>query len=103
MKRIGLILIAILLLAFPVFSQIVSIPDTIFLFALIEEGVDTNEDSQISFSEAEVVTKLDVSGKGNPDQKRITDLTGIESFINVDTLNCNRNDITGSIKEHCFD
>ena len=42
MKRIGLILIAILLVAFPLFSQNVNIPDTNFSNALIDEGVDTN-------------------------------------------------------------
>ena len=62
MKRIGLILIAILLVASPVFSQNVNIPDTAFVYALIEEGVDTNGD--------------------------IIDMTGIEAFINLESLIC---------------
>ena len=88
MKRIGLILIAVLLLAFPLFSQNVSIPDTAFLYALIEEGVDTNGDGEISYSEAESVTHLDVSGEG------ITDLSGIEAFVNLGDLTCSNNQLT---------
>ena len=53
MKRIGLIQVAILLMAFPLFSQTVSIPDTAFLYALIEEGVDTNGDGLVSYAESE--------------------------------------------------
>jgi len=60
MKRIGLILMAILLVAFPTFSQTVSIPDTAFLYALIDEGVDTNEDSLISYEEAEAIVSFGV-------------------------------------------
>jgi hypothetical protein len=39
----------------------VDIPDPNFLAALIEEGVDTNEDGEISNAEAEGVTILYVS------------------------------------------
>ena len=53
MKRIGLILIAILLMVLPMLSQNVNIPDANFLNALIEEGVDANADGQISYTEAE--------------------------------------------------
>jgi Leucine-rich repeat (LRR) protein len=58
----------------------VSIPDTAFLHALIDEGVDTNGDSLISYDEAERIISLDVSNKG------ITDMKGIEAFVNLDTL-----------------
>ena len=58
----------------------VNIPDNNFLNALIELGVDTNGDGKISPEEAEVITYLDVSGNS------ISDLTGIEKFINLDTL-----------------
>jgi len=88
MKRIGLFLMAILLVAFPVFSQTVSIPDTAFLYALIDKGVDTNGDSLISYAEAELVTYLDVMYKG------ISQMTGIEAFVNLDTLHCGQNSIT---------
>ena len=61
MKRIGLILTAILLMAFPMFSHSVSIPDTAFRYALIDEGVDINGDSQVSFAEAKAITSLNIS------------------------------------------
>ena len=88
MKRIGLTLMAILLVSFLVFSQNVVISDTAFLYALIEEGVDTNNDSLISYAEAEAILSLDVSERG------ITDMTGIQSFINLYSLACNANPLT---------
>ena len=98
---------AILLVVLTMFSQdsIVEIPDTEFLNALIEGGVDTNGDGLISRTEAEIVTNLDVSKEpmrcgtlacpcpipvstGN-----IRSLTGIEHFTNLDSLNCSGNRI----------
>ena len=75
----------IVLIAFPMFSQTVNIPDTAFLHTLIEEGIDTNEDGLISNAEAEVILSLDVSERG------ISEMKGIEAFINLDTLICNNN------------
>ncbi len=89
MKRIGLTLIAILLAAFQVFSQTVTIPDTAFLNALIEEGVDTNGDSLISYAEAEAVSYYLVLYSSN-----ISSVTGIEAFVNLDSLNCVKNLLT---------
>ena len=77
-----------LLITFPLFSQTVSIPDTNFLNALIEEGVDANEDGLISYTEAESITFLDVS------YKDITDVTGIETFTNIDSFICINNPVT---------
>ena len=88
MKRIGLILMTILLVALPLFSQNVNIPDANFLAALIEKGVDTNNDLLISYTEAEAVTFLDVSVKS------ISDMTGLEAFVNLDFLVCNDNELT---------
>lgn len=85
MKKIGITLSAILLAAFPLFSQNVNIPDANFLAALIEEGVDTNEDGQISYAEAEAINSLNVSGKS------ISDITGIEAFVNIEYLDCSSN------------
>jgi len=67
----------------------VNIPDEAFLNALIELGVDTNGDGAISPSEAEVIPHLDVS------ERRISDITGIEAFINLERLNCWKNQLTG--------
>jgi poly(3-hydroxybutyrate) depolymerase len=74
----------------------VYIPDTAFLYALIEEGVDTNGDNLISFEEAEAIISLNFNRGGgqnclNPDG--IKSLDGIEAFINLDTLKCSSNGI----------
>jgi Leucine-rich repeat (LRR) protein len=69
-------------------AQNVDIPDVSFLNILIELGVDTNGDSLISYSECETVKNLDVS------QRWVSDLTGIEAFINLDSLNCSSNQLT---------
>jgi len=58
---------------------------TSFILALIQEGVDTNGDSQINPEEAEAVAYLNVAGY------EITDMTGIENFFNLDTLYCGNN------------
>lgn len=84
------------LLIFAVLSQCrkevepptVTIPDDNFLNALIELGVDTDGDGVISPAEAEVIISLDVSEKG------ISDMTGIEAFVNLDTLCCYLNPLT---------
>jgi Leucine-rich repeat (LRR) protein len=68
-------------------DSIVFIPDTAFLYALIEEGVDTNGDSLISYEEAEAVTSLRVIEKG------ISNMTGIEAFVNLQVLHCSYNEI----------
>jgi N-acetylneuraminic acid mutarotase len=69
-------------------NEHVFIPDTAFHHALIDEGVDINGDSLISYSEAEAVNSLNVEGGVSG---RITDLSGIQAFINLDTLYCSRN------------
>jgi len=84
-------------------NPLVYIPDTAFLYALIEEGVDTNGDSLISYAEAEAVTSIDVSGEMEEfwggtlicgsNRGEIISLEGIETFINLDTLNCYCNSI----------
>ena len=76
-------------------SQIVSIPDVNFKIALLNHTpiIDTNNDGEIQVSEAEAVTEtIDVSGtSSNPGE--ITDLTGIEAFINIDELKCEYNQL----------
>ncbi|MEA3462202.1 MAG: hypothetical protein U9R49_10010, partial [Bacteroidota bacterium] len=66
----------------------VEIPDEAFLNALIELGVDTNGDGEICQCEAEEIIALDVSGKD------ITDMTGIEVFVNLDSLICHNNQLS---------
>ena len=69
------------------YSQIVTIPDANFKAALIEIGVDTNNDGEIQVSEAEAVTELVVRNKN------IDSLEGINSFINLTKLDCGFNSI----------
>ncbi len=61
------------------------IPDKNFKNALRIPEIDTNNNRKISYSEAEAVTSLDVSGKN------ISSLTGIEAFINLKVLDCSNN------------
>lgn len=66
----------------------VYIPDTAFLDTLIYLGYDLNADNKISYSEAEALTSLDISNRN------ITDATGIEAFVNLQSLNISGNPIT---------
>lgn len=65
----------------------VTIPDSRFLYALIEEGYDRNFDKRISFSEAEAIIYLNVS------ERMITSLEGLEAMTNLEELNCYNNEI----------
>jgi hypothetical protein len=86
-------------------AQIVALPDTTFKEKLVLSGkgqylyvaknlsgvyfeVDANKDGEIVSSEALQVSYLNVVGS------TITDLTGILSFKNLETLYCNNNKIT---------
>ncbi|MFC2080577.1 hypothetical protein ACFLR8_00015 [Bacteroidota bacterium] len=67
-------------------QNIMYIPDTAFLSAIIEEGIDTDKDGLLSYEEAQVITTLDVSSKD------ITDMTGIKIFKNLTSLDCSNNE-----------
>jgi protein phosphatase 1 regulatory subunit 7 len=69
-------------------AQTVRIPDPNFRQRVIALGHDTNDDGQIQVKEAEAVTKLDVAGLG------IVNIEGINSFINLDELDCSKNKLT---------
>jgi hypothetical protein len=71
------------------FSQNVYIPDENFKNRLIELGIDTNNDGEISYEEAAAVT-----GELNLSTQQIADATGIEAFINVKYLNLNNNQLS---------
>lgn len=66
--------------------------DTIFKLRPIEEGINTDFGNEICIEEAESVFNLDVAYGWN--YYKITDLTGIEYFINIDTLYCSWNQLT---------
>lgn len=72
-------------------AQIVNIPDANFKNALLNHNpvIDTNGDGEIQVSEAEAVTEY-----LNVYQKEISDMTGIEVFVNLQELSCDRNEIT---------
>ncbi len=69
-------------------AQVVNIPDSNFKNALIDEGVDTNNDGEIQISEAEAVINLNVNGRN------ISSLEGIQSFINLEVLHCSNNQLS---------
>ncbi|WP_298483781.1 leucine-rich repeat domain-containing protein [uncultured Ruminococcus sp.] len=54
----------------------------------MQENCDTNSDDNLSVEEIAAVTSIDVQSKG------ITDLTGVEYFTALTTLNCNSNQLT---------
>lgn len=100
MKNLYTLLITLFVVAFSN-AQIVDIPDANFKNALVNDNVvdldddgigdvdaDSNDDGEIQVSEAEAVLNLDVS------QKSISSLVGIQSFINLEVLNCNNNQLT---------
>ena len=69
------------------------IPDDHFWVMLILQGVDTNKDRKISRDEAEAVDKLILSQgyyyyEGDYIELVVSDLTGIEAFINLEYLDC---------------
>ncbi len=66
------------------FAQYTQIPDTNFEQKLIDLGIDSDQtiNGQVLNSDIENVTFLNIHSSG------INDLTGIEGFINLDTLIC---------------
>lgn len=70
-------------------EEIVAIPDQAFLQALVEEGVDKNGDGLISYPEAEATLSIRLS------PSNISDLSGLEAFVNLDSLLILMNPISG--------
>ncbi|MFY0625364.1 MAG: Ig-like domain-containing protein [Reichenbachiella sp.] len=67
----------------------ITIPDANFKAALTNDDlIDTNFDDEIQVSEAQATTALDLSGLS------ISDLTGIEEFIGLVTLDCSTNSLS---------
>ncbi|MCD2260539.1 DUF7619 domain-containing protein [Psychroserpens luteolus] len=102
MKRILLFLFLISFYS-TIHAQIVNIPDANFKAKLLEadwdngiaasasydsEIIDTNGDGEIQVSEAQLITGLTIIASS------ISDLTGIEAFTNLETLNCRINNLT---------
>jgi hypothetical protein len=92
MKKFYFILIALCFFA-TTKAQIVNIPDANFKAALLSiynydigSYIDANKDGEIQVTEAEAVRSLGVSQWWN-----IASLEGIQSFVNLKTLDCSKN------------
>src|SRR5690606_36300480 len=79
-----------LLASFAGSAQIVNVPDANFKNALLNHNpvIDTNGDGEIQVSEAAVTLGLFLT------QKNISDMTGIEAFVNIQELWCGNNEFT---------
>ena len=64
----------------------IAVADAKFKQYLVE-AFDANKDGEISTGEAEAVKAMSLSGKG------VESLSGIEFFVNLETLNCNNNSL----------
>ncbi|NND62462.1 MAG: T9SS type A sorting domain-containing protein [Flavobacteriaceae bacterium] len=85
----AIILFSTVLISFTVMGQATAIPDPAFESKLISLGIDTNGmTGDILNSDAEGVLNLNVSNSG------ISDLTGIEAFVDVEILDCQDNNLT---------
>lgn len=93
MKTKKMLITAIATIAFIASTQAqnVNIPDANFKAALLSNAsINTNMDTEIQVSEASVF-----NGAINVTQLNITDLTGIEAFVLLDSLDCSLNKIAG--------
>ena len=74
---------------FGTFIEYTAVPDANFEQALFDLGIDTfNGDQKVLSSAISVITDLDVSNKG------IADLSGITDFVNLQSLNCEGNQLS---------
>ncbi len=89
-KSIAPFLIGLFLLQTGILAQTTAIPDTDFEQALIDEGIDSDAtlNGQILDSDAASATYLSLS------YKNISDLTGIEAFVNLEHLYVDNNQLT---------
>jgi hypothetical protein len=93
MKTKNLLFTAMASIAFitGAYTQNVTIPDANFKAALVNNSsINNNMDTEIQVSEASVF-----NGAINVSQLNITDLTGIEAFVLLDSLDCSLNKIAG--------
>ena len=79
-------------------AQIVNIPDANFKAALINIGVDSNNDGEIQVSEALNRNSIQMNDTSTTDFETIVSMEGISSFTNLTTL-----DITGLINMTTLD
>ena len=100
MKTIKLLLTAIVIIGFisSTQAQNVNIPDAIFKAALVaNSSINTNMDAEIQVSEASVFNGSIYLAEvifNSPGLNNITDLTGIEAFVSLISLDCSFNALT---------
>ncbi|AXB56082.1 T9SS type A sorting domain-containing protein [Flavobacterium fluviale] len=83
------LLLLLLLANFSIYAQNTAIPDINFEKRLILMGIDSGiPDGQVLTSKISGLTSLDVSDSS------ISDLTGIQAFKDLETLNCYSNQLT---------
>lgn len=71
-------------------ADIVNIPDVNFKRVLVgNTSINTDRDTEISYGEARAYT-----GEIIVESKRISNLTGIEAFVNIVKLDCSSNQLT---------
>ena len=87
--------------AWSIYPDDIQIPDPNFEQALLDLGIDSDGEinQQIWRSDAEVVTKLNLTDPPNniylPNvDEKISDLTGIEAFVNLRFLSCRENQLS---------
>lgn len=90
MEKIYSIITVVLLCTASLHAQNVNIPDANFKAYLVgNTSINTNSDSEIQVSEATAF-----NGSINCNNLNITDLTGIEAFTALTSLECNDNNLT---------
>lgn len=82
---LALFILLVFLSANPLCAQIVTINDPNFKAKLIALGVDTNSDGDIQVAEAATVVNLNLTNSN------ISDIVGLEAFVNLDSLDCSDN------------
>lgn len=87
MNKVFLILLG-LMISLSAFSQDIYMPDDNLRLALIKEGVDQNGDGKIQEFEVFLVEKLNLSGRN------ISNMEGIQYFLNLIDLDCSNNNLT---------
>ena len=91
----NLLFITVLFCAISAQAQTINIPDVNFELALIEQGIDSNGlTGNILISDAEAATLLNLEHDGNSGWSPISNIAGIEAFVNLIELKLSSNDIT---------
>ena len=87
MRSIILLIIVFFAIMNPLLAQNITFSDPNFKQAIIDNGVDTNIDGEISYTEAQLTGFLDISNYG------IYSIDEIVNFYNLTDLDCSNNNI----------